>query len=207
MLLIMVLQIERYMEYYQTDNKHSKNIIHKNYFYFCLFNLCLQMHQSIVLAGVKQLIPKCTSCCKLYHCPLCPSLKPMTEKKVQAHWKVHIKNAIFFEGKMSVSSVLFCFVFLKHFKKCTNKQKRDCSRHISNIFLHTLSNSLSNVTVMSLTLYQRFSCMLSNALIHYYTISHTLSKLSPKLIHKHTINSLTHTIKLIVCVSSISFFI
>lgn len=67
---------------------------------FICLNLCLQMHQSIVPEGVEHLILKCTFC-TLYHCPLCPSLKPMGKKKVQAHWEVHTKNAIIFQGKIS----------------------------------------------------------------------------------------------------------
>lgn len=61
--------------------------------------LLLQMHQSILLVSENPLLPQCTSCCTMYHCSLCPALKPTTLKKIKQHWEVHLKKAIVFQGK------------------------------------------------------------------------------------------------------------
>ncbi|XP_052001833.1 zinc finger MYM-type protein 4-like isoform X2 [Xyrauchen texanus] len=57
------------------------------------------MHQSIFPAGCKPVISPCTTCCYLYHCPLCPKMKPTVILKMRKHFEVHLKNAIVFEDK------------------------------------------------------------------------------------------------------------
>ncbi|KAI7814046.1 hypothetical protein IRJ41_006925 [Triplophysa rosa] len=45
------------------------------------------MHHSIIPFSKKNLVPQCTSCCTLYHCSLCPALKPTTLRKIKLHWE------------------------------------------------------------------------------------------------------------------------
>ncbi|XP_029943700.1 TRMT1-like protein [Salarias fasciatus] len=66
------------------------------------------MHHSIVLSGTQIAANRCTSCCKLYHCPLCPGFKPAKLNRIQSHLKVHISNAISFEDKKICKCSLNC---------------------------------------------------------------------------------------------------
>lgn len=75
------------------------------------------MHQSIFVIDVKPAVERCTTCCKLYHCPLCPTYKPSPPYRLQRHLEVHIKNAITFKGKYShiclfICSLVFVFVIV-----------------------------------------------------------------------------------------------
>ncbi|KAF1389888.1 hypothetical protein PFLUV_G00052200 [Perca fluviatilis] len=56
------------------------------------------MHRSIYEEGKGFKVERCTACCKLFHCPLCPKYKPSQRAKLQQHLDVHIKNAIIFKA-------------------------------------------------------------------------------------------------------------
>ena len=50
-------------------------------------------------------VERCTACCKLFHCPLCPKYNPSLPAKLQWHLDVHINYAITFKGMYLCVSV------------------------------------------------------------------------------------------------------
>ncbi|XP_061570613.1 uncharacterized protein LOC133424181 [Cololabis saira] len=57
------------------------------------------MHHSIITCDGKPAVERCTTCCRQFHCPLCPKgmFKPNQPARLQRHLEVHIKNAIAFQ--------------------------------------------------------------------------------------------------------------
>ncbi|XP_070689024.1 peroxisomal membrane protein 11C isoform X1 [Pempheris klunzingeri] len=66
------------------------------------------MHFSIIPASEQIAVDRCTTCCKLYHCPLCPKFKPSPPAKLQQHLEIHMKNAINFKDKKICRCNLSC---------------------------------------------------------------------------------------------------
>ncbi|KAJ4932939.1 hypothetical protein JOQ06_029777 [Pogonophryne albipinna] len=46
----------------------------------------------------KPAVKRCTTCCKLFHCPLCPKFKPCAPSRLEKHLEVHLKNGIMFKA-------------------------------------------------------------------------------------------------------------
>ncbi|CAL8407043.1 unnamed protein product [Arctogadus glacialis] len=57
------------------------------------------MHHSIFRDDSKPEVKRCTTCCTLFHCPLCPTFKPTVNTKLQCHLESHIKHSITFKDK------------------------------------------------------------------------------------------------------------
>ncbi|XP_029976349.1 uncharacterized protein LOC115409346 [Salarias fasciatus] len=55
------------------------------------------MHVSIFLKTSLPQVSCCTTCCKQYHCPICPKLKSFPLPKFDQHMAVHVKNAVDFQ--------------------------------------------------------------------------------------------------------------
>ncbi|XP_029605361.1 uncharacterized protein LOC115191671 isoform X2 [Salmo trutta] len=56
-----------------------------------------EVHHSIVPVNSLLSLTRCTTCCKLFHCPLCLSFKPTKRSRLQRHVDVHLKNAVSFK--------------------------------------------------------------------------------------------------------------
>ncbi|XP_041664383.1 uncharacterized protein LOC121523528 isoform X2 [Cheilinus undulatus] len=66
------------------------------------------MHHSIVPFGTEPAFEQCKTCCRLFHCPMCPKFKPARRKKLEMHLKVHLKNAVTFQDKRICRCNLNC---------------------------------------------------------------------------------------------------
>lgn len=66
--------------------------------------LIFQMHKTILRGSSLPQLPRCTTCCDLYHCPFCQSstFKPTYRCKVQSHVIRHIQRAVSHEGKVCI---------------------------------------------------------------------------------------------------------
>ncbi|CAL8306032.1 unnamed protein product [Arctogadus glacialis] len=98
------------------------------------------MHHSIFRDDSKPEVKRCTTCCTLFHCPLCPTFKPTVNTKLQCHLESHIKHSITFKDKKICRYNLSCrdgghyhcplcgktiirkSVMDLHLKSCTNTQ-------------------------------------------------------------------------------------
>ncbi|KAK1880512.1 pH-response transcription factor pacC/RIM101 [Dissostichus eleginoides] len=47
------------------------------------------MHLPILCGTAKPAVKRCTTCCKLFHCPLCPKSKPCAPSRLEKHLEVH----------------------------------------------------------------------------------------------------------------------
>eukprot|EP00063_Salmo_salar_P090382 XP_014065217.1 PREDICTED: uncharacterized protein LOC106610388 isoform X8 [Salmo salar] len=56
-----------------------------------------EVHHSIVPVNSLLSLTRCTTCCKLFHCPLCLSFKPTKRSRLQRHVDVHLKKAVSFK--------------------------------------------------------------------------------------------------------------
>ncbi|XP_074530337.1 uncharacterized protein LOC141793487 [Halichoeres trimaculatus] len=65
------------------------------------------MHVSI-FTEVRPKVKCCTTCCKQYHCPICPKLKSFPFPKFERHLDVHVKNAIAFKDVFLCRCSLQC---------------------------------------------------------------------------------------------------
>ncbi|XP_016100923.1 uncharacterized protein [Sinocyclocheilus grahami] len=97
------------------------------------------MHQSILLVSEKPLVPQCTSCCTMYHCSLCPALKPTTLKKIKQHWEGHLKKAIVFQDKRLCRCHLPCRNEAHY--HCPNCSKTVLRRYVMETHLQICSSS------------------------------------------------------------------
>ncbi|KAF3854257.1 hypothetical protein F7725_022312 [Dissostichus mawsoni] len=59
------------------------------------------MHLSILCGTAKPAVKRCTTCCKRFHCPLCPKFKPCAPSRLEKHLEVHLKNGIIY-GNLQV---------------------------------------------------------------------------------------------------------
>ncbi|XP_062394292.1 uncharacterized protein LOC134082533 isoform X2 [Sardina pilchardus] len=66
------------------------------------------MHISILSSGTKPTAQCCTSCCSMYHCPLCLKFKPTKLCKLQKHLEAHIRGGILFKDKVICRCGLDC---------------------------------------------------------------------------------------------------
>nr|XP_046189100.1 uncharacterized protein LOC124017889 isoform X1 [Oncorhynchus gorbuscha] len=67
-----------------------------------------EVHHSIVPVNSLLSLTRCTTCCKLFHCPLCLSFKPTKRSRLQRHVDVHLKNAVSFKDKKICKCNLDC---------------------------------------------------------------------------------------------------
>ncbi|XP_028971887.2 zinc finger protein 16 isoform X2 [Esox lucius] len=90
-------------------------------------------HHSIVPDNSQPSLPRCTTCCKLFHCPLCLQFKPTALSRLKRHINVHLKNALSFKGKKICKCNLLCrTVGHFHCPKCkrTIIRKNTMARHL-----------------------------------------------------------------------------
>ncbi|XP_066572015.1 succinate-semialdehyde dehydrogenase, mitochondrial isoform X2 [Amia ocellicauda] len=68
------------------------------------------LHRTILKVGEEPIIRRCTTCCKLFHCPFCNMnrFKPTTEKHVKKHIDTHFKKAARFEDFVIFTCRLGC---------------------------------------------------------------------------------------------------
>ncbi|XP_069388419.1 uncharacterized protein [Paralichthys olivaceus] len=66
------------------------------------------MHHSIFPTSEGYKVERCTVCCTLFHCPLCPKYKPSQRGRLQKHLDVHVKNAITFKDLKICKCSLDC---------------------------------------------------------------------------------------------------
>ncbi|KAJ8271012.1 hypothetical protein GJAV_G00121770 [Gymnothorax javanicus] len=66
------------------------------------------MHVSVFTKNLKPDVKCCTTCCKQYHCPICPKLKSFPLTKFARHLDVHVKNAIAFKDMFICRCNLQC---------------------------------------------------------------------------------------------------
>ncbi|XP_061584649.1 uncharacterized protein LOC133449507 [Cololabis saira] len=66
------------------------------------------MHHSIFPSSEDYKVERCTVCCKLFHCPLCPKYKPSQRGRLHKHLDVHCKNAITFKDQKICKCSLNC---------------------------------------------------------------------------------------------------
>ncbi|XP_069051148.1 succinate-semialdehyde dehydrogenase, mitochondrial isoform X2 [Lepisosteus oculatus] len=73
-------------------------------------HLPITLHRSILRMGEEPAISRCTTCCKLFHCPFCNmnKFKPTTEKHVKKHIDIHFKKALCFEDFVIFTCRLGC---------------------------------------------------------------------------------------------------
>ncbi|KAK1904425.1 TRMT1-like protein [Dissostichus eleginoides] len=66
------------------------------------------MHLSILCGTAKPAVKRCTTCCKRFHCPLCPKFKPCAPSRLEKHLEVHLKNGIMFKDMAIYKCHLTC---------------------------------------------------------------------------------------------------
>ncbi|KAJ8349408.1 hypothetical protein SKAU_G00245380 [Synaphobranchus kaupii] len=116
------------------------------------------MHHSILQGNSTLQLDRCTTCCKLYHCPLCLTFKPAKLNRLKSHVDVHLKHALTFKDSWICRCLLNCRTDAHyHCPQCdkTIIRKDDMSKHLPSCLgpsYHSTPSTRTSTSAESTTL-------------------------------------------------------
>ncbi|KAJ4942686.1 hypothetical protein JOQ06_005203, partial [Pogonophryne albipinna] len=116
------------------------------------------MHLSILCGSAKPAVKRCTTYCKVFHCPLCPKFKPCAPSRLEKHLEVHLKNGIMFKDMAIYKCHLTCRD-LAHFH-CPQCAKTIVRRGDMEYALYTILDAPYDFTIIDMPALRKWWCVM-----------------------------------------------